>query len=304
MSQVDQPSLKDGTAYINGQFVPVADARIPILDLGFLHSDATYDVAHVWQGGFFRLEDHLNRFLRSVERLHMSLPHPRERIIEILHECVRLSGLRDAFVEMICTRGLPAPGNRDPRLCKNSFYAFAMPFAAWQLGSPEKLKQGLHLIISDVQRIPETSVDPTVKNYHWLDLVAGLFEAYQRGGETTVLCDRHRNIVEGPGFNTFVVSKGIIATPGHGMLEGITRKTAIEICGMLGIPMEARDVSATEVLHADEIFITSTAAGIVPITKVNGSPVGDGRPGQLTLQVQAKSWSLHQDARYISPIRY
>ena len=179
-SPISRSALTGGTAYIDDQFVPISEARIPILDWGFLHSDATYDVVHVWRGSFFRLDDHLDRFLRGVQRLHMSLPHNRDRIREILFECVKLSGLRDAYVELICTRGVPTPGSRDPRQCINRFYAFAVPFV-W-IANPEKQKEGLHLIISQVHRIPETSIDPTIKNYHWLDLVAGLYEAYSRGG--------------------------------------------------------------------------------------------------------------------------
>ena len=120
-----------GAAYIDGQFVPMAEARIPIGDWGFLHSDATYDVAHVWQGSFFRLEDHLDRFFRGMERLHMSLPLDRHQIRDILFRCVRLTGLRDAYVEMICTRGLPAPAAATPPM-QQSFHAFAIPSS----GSP------------------------------------------------------------------------------------------------------------------------------------------------------------------------
>src|SRR5699024_775661 len=117
-----------GIAFIDGQFVPISEARIPLLDWGFLHSDATYDVAHVWRGSFFRLDDHIRRFAEGMQRLQMSPPQDLTEIRAILHECVRRSGLRDAYVEMICTRGQPAPGSLDPRSCANRFYAFAIPF--------------------------------------------------------------------------------------------------------------------------------------------------------------------------------
>ncbi|MEW5910115.1 MAG: aminotransferase class IV [Thermodesulfobacteriota bacterium] len=294
-------AFSGGTAYIDEQFVPISEARIPILDWGFLHSDATYDVAHVWKGSFFRLEDHLDRFFRSMQHLQMNLPHTRDRIREILLECVRKSGLQDAYVEMICTRGIPAPGNRDPRRCINRFYAFAAPFV-W-IADPEKQKVGLHLIISQVHRIPETCVDPTVKNYHWLDLVTGLYEAYRRGGETAILTDREGNVVEGPGFNIFAVKKGRLATPAHGVLQGITRKTVIEISQTMNIPIELRNVSAGEIRQADEVFITSTAGGIMPVTMVDNHQAGDGKPGPVTVQLQKEYWSLHRNSRYASPVQ-
>jgi branched-chain amino acid aminotransferase len=95
-SPVTRSALAGGTAYIDEQIVSISEARIPILDWGFLHSDATYDVVHVWQGSFFRLGDHLNRFLCGMQRLHMSLPYNQDRIRKILFECVKLSGLQDA----------------------------------------------------------------------------------------------------------------------------------------------------------------------------------------------------------------
>ncbi len=299
---VSRSALRGGTAYIDEQFVPISEARIPILDWGFLHSDATYDVVHVWHGSFFRLDDHLNRFLRSMQRLHMSLPHNRDRIREILFECVKLSGLQDAYVEMICTRGIPMPGSRDPRQCINRFYVFTVPFV-W-IADPEKQKEGLHLIISQVHRIPESSIDPTIKNYHWLDLVAGLYEAYSRGGETAVLSDREGNVIEGPGFNIFAVKKGNLTTPARGVLEGITRRTVIEMGQRLNISVEIQNVSADEIRQADEVFISSTAGGIMPVTKVDGRLVGDGKPGPITLQLHKQYWSLHQDSRYASPVQY
>ena len=157
----DRDTYANGAAFVDGRFVPIAEARVPILDWGFLRSDATYDVAHVWRGNFFRLEDHLDRFERSMEHLRLSLPYGRNDIRDILVECVRLSGLRDAYAEIICTRGMPRPGSRDPRECENRFYAFVVPFI-W-IADPEKQERGMHAVIADRKRIAPSSVDPTVK---------------------------------------------------------------------------------------------------------------------------------------------
>ena len=138
------PDYSKGVAFIDGQLVPLAEAKISILDWGFLHSDATYDVVHVWDGKFFRLDDHLDRFFTGMERLRLSIPHTREDVVRILGDCVKASGLQKSYVEMIATRGLPQPGSRDPRSCSNRFYAFAIPFV-WITQAPE----GLHLIVSN-----------------------------------------------------------------------------------------------------------------------------------------------------------
>jgi len=113
-ARVDPGTYAGGAALVEGRFVPIGEARVPILDWGFLRSDATYDVVHVWRGSFFR------------QRLRMSLPYSREEIRDVHLECVSLSGLRDAYVEVVCTRGVPPPGSRDPRECDNSLFAFAV----------------------------------------------------------------------------------------------------------------------------------------------------------------------------------
>lgn len=298
----DRAVFADGAAFVDGRFVPVSQARIPILDWGFLRSDATYDVVHVWRGSFFRLEDHLDRFERGMYKLRLRPLYDRAAIRDILAECVRLSGLREAYAEIVCTRGVPLPGSRDPRDCTNNLFAFVVPFV-W-IADPEKQAQGLHAAISRVQRIQPESVDPTVKNYHWLDLVAGLYDAYDRGGETTILVNRKGNVVEGPGFNVFAVKGGEVATPDRGILRGITRRTVIELADELGVPLEQRAVSVEEVRRAEEVFATSTAGGIMPITRVDGRDVGDRNPGPVTLRLRKAYWDLHDAPRFALPVEY
>ena len=292
----------DGIAWIDGDRVPIAEARLPLLDWGFLHSDATYDVAHVWQGRFFRLDDHIERFLAGMGALHLSIPQDRAAIADILAELVATSGLRDAYVEMICTRGQPAPGSRDPRTCTNRFYAFAVPFI-W-IADPTQQEVGLHLTISSQQRIPPASIDPRIKNYHWLDMVQALYEAYDRGGETAATVDAAGNVVEGPGFNLFAVQGERLITPARGVLEGITRRTVCELATARGYCVEQTALPAADVRAADEVFITSTAGGVMPITRVDDAAVGDGTPGGVTCALRADYWALHDDPAYSRPVDY
>ncbi|MCZ6731222.1 MAG: aminotransferase class IV, partial [Gammaproteobacteria bacterium] len=222
-----------GIAFIEGGYCPIAEAKISLLDWGFLRSDATYDVVHVWQSRFFRLDKHLDRFLASVTRLRLTLPYDRAQLTDILTQCVRRAQLEDAYVEMICTRGMSPTLSRDPRDAVNRFMAFVIPFSS--IANEEQRQRGLYLAISRVRRIPPESVDPRVKNYHWLDFIQALFEAYDRNAENVVLLDTDGNVAEGPGFNLFVVKNGTITTPARGVLEGITRHTVIELCAELGI---------------------------------------------------------------------
>lgn len=291
--------LKNGAAYIDGQIVPIAEAKISILDWGFLHSDATYDVVHVWNGKFFRLDDHLDRFYAGMEKLHMSIPYNRDELRTVLSDCVRASGLREAYVEMITTRGQPQPGSRDPRTCTNKLFAFAIPFV-W-ITQPQT---GLNLVISERQRIPTASVDPAVKNYHWLDLVMGQYEAYERDAETVALVDQNGNLTEGPGFNLFVIKAGVLYTPASGVLQGITRKTTLELATQYGYEVVQGDVSPEFTRAADEVFATSTAGGIMPVTHVDNQLVGSGEMGTITSRLQQGYWALHDDPGYTVPIDY
>lgn len=294
--------LSKGAAFINDQYLPVAEASLPVLDWGFLHSDATYDVAHVWQGRFFRIDDYLDRFQRSMESLRMSVPYSREQIREVMFELVRRSGLRDAYVEIICTRGMPAPGSRDPRSCSNRFMAFAIPFV-WI--ADEKLRaQGLNLLVSQHQRIPPESLDPRIKNYHWLDMVMGLFEAYDAGADSALLVDAAGNLVEGPGFNVFACCKDRVITPARGVLEGVTRATVLELLAVENVQVSTEVLPAATARAADEVFITSTAGGVMPVTRISGHRIGDGIPGALTTRLNQAYWALHDDPDYTIEINY
>lgn len=294
-----------GCAYVDDRYVAPEDAKISIFDWGFLHSDATYDVAHAWQGRFFRLDDHLDRFFASCDRLRLNPGKSRDEIRAVMHECVRRAGLRDAYVEVLCTRGLPQPGSRDPRTCTNRFMAFAIPFV-W-IADPARQARGIDLVVSSVQRIAPASVDPRVKNYHWLDMVMALFQAYERGGETAVLVDAAGNVAEGPGFNVFAVVDGTLVTPDAGVLEGVTRRTMIELARAAGIPLRVGPLPVADLRRADEVFLSSTGGGAIGISSLDGVPVGGRKAGEfgpVTRQLQRAYWALHEDSRYVEPIRY
>lgn len=291
-----------GCAWQRGRFVPIAEASIPMTDWGFLRSDATYDVVTAWDGAFFRLDAHLDRFFASCRRFRLDPGKSREEVVGILAECVRRSGLRNSYVEMIATRGQPPWGSRDPRQAVNRFYAFAVPFV-W-IANEEQRRRGLHVQVSDVQRIPPASVDPTAKNYHWNDLTMGLLGALDAGADTVLLRDARDNVVEGPGFNIFAIARGALVTPREGVLHGITRMTAIEIADSLGHPVHERELPVSELLAADEAFITSSGGGIMPVTRVNGAAIGDGEPGPITRELADTYWAWHRLPDYMTPIEY
>ena len=296
------PDFSAGVAHVDGQYVALRDARIPLVDRGFVRSDATYDVAHVWQGRFFRLDDHIDRFLWSMGELRMSLPLSKKEMRHILEQCVALSGLRDAYVQMTCTRGVPPPGSRDPRECQNRFYAFSQPFV-W-IGTPAQQRTGLAMVISQVQRIASAAIDTRVKNFHWLDLTMGIFEAYDRGALVAALPDAQGNVTEGAGFNIFGAKDGALFTPRRNVFEGMTRRTVIELARQLGIGCELADIPVQRLREADEIFITSTAGGVMPVTRLDEASVGNGEVGPLTQQLQRMYWQRAADDPRNTPVPY
>ncbi len=294
--------FSDGVAYVRGNYVPIAEAAIPITDWGFLRSDATYDVVTVWDGSYFRLDAHLERFRRSCQRWRLDPGLDDAGITRVLSQCVRLSGLRGSYVEMICTRGQPPWGSRDPRQANNQFFAFAVPFV-W-LANPDQRAKGLRVAISDVQRIPAGSVDPTAKNYHWNDLTMGLLGALDSGADTVLLVDGQANVVEGPGFNVFCVASGTVVTPVAGMLEGISRRTVIEMAHSLGLPVQLRALPAAELRQAQEVFLSTSGGGVLPVTWVDGERIGDGSPGPTTRRLVDTYWAWHKHPAHNQPIDY
>jgi len=301
MRTVKTGEFEGGSVFIDGDWRPLSEGKISLFDWGFTRSDATYDVASAWHGAFFRLDDHLDRFFASLAKLRMTIPYSRADVREILHGCVRAGGLRDAYVAMVCTRGVPPPGSRDPRLATNRFYAYALPFV-W-IAPPEKQRAGIDLHVSARHRIAPEAVDPTVKNYNWLDLVQSLFDAYDRGRDTSCVVDAAGDLTEGPGFNLFVVQDGVVRTPDRGVLEGVSRRTAIELCGQLDIPLRIEPVPVKDLERCDEVFLTSSGGGILPIAKIDGRPLPKF-PGPVSMRLQDAYWALHDEPRHRDPVDY
>ena len=293
--------MRQGCVYIEGHYVAPEDAKISIFDPGFTRGDAVYDTVSVWKGLFFRLDDHLARFFGSCKKARLTCPYSSVEVARILAECVSRAGLEDAYVQAIVTRGnFQSPERRDPRLCVNRFIGLAVPYI-W-IVSPERQAEGIDLAISANRRTPAEAIDPTIKNFNWMDLQRGLFEGLDRGADTAVLCTPTGFLAEGPGFNLFLVRQGELITPRSNVLEGITRQTVFELAADLGIPTREADIQAEELRRADEAFICSTAGGVMPVASVDGEPLGDGRPGPLTSKARALYWQRREAGWLGTPV--
>lgn len=295
--------LGRGCAWIDGSYVPMSEARISILDAGFLRSDLTYDVVAVWKGKFFRLENHLDRFEKGCTGIRVRPPLARDQMRQILIEVVRRSGLRDAYVEMIVSRGIPSPGQRDLRRFAPQFFAYAIPYQS--IVGLDEPGTGTDVVVArDVRRTPPDAIDPTVKNFQWGDFTRGILEAYDRRAWLPILTDGDGKLTEGPGFNVFVVADRILHTPARGVLEGITRRTVMEIAAEVGLDVEVHDVPTSMIYRAAEIFLTSTAGGVVPVATLDGEAVGNECPGPITGRILETYWAWHDDPRFATPVAY
>ncbi|KIW00469.1 uncharacterized protein PV09_07993 [Verruconis gallopava] len=296
----------NGVAWIAGELVPLREARIPLLDQGFLHSDLTYDVPAVWDGRFFRLDDHLERLDISCGKIRLKLPLPREEIKKILLDMVAQSGIRDAFVELIVTRGmkgvresLTAPGG-----IVNNLYMFIMPYIWCMEPSMQLAGNGSAIIARTVRRTPPGAFDPTVKNLQWGDLTRAMHEASDRKANYPFLTDGDANITEGSGFNICIVKGGVLYTPDRGVLEGITRRSVFDAATANGIEYKLQVVPVELAYQADEIFMCTTAGGIMPITILDDKPVKDGKIGPITKKIWDTYWAMHWDSRYTIEVNY
>ncbi|QBF32777.1 aminotransferase class IV [Thalassococcus sp. S3] len=295
--------VSKGAAWMGGNIIPISDAAVSVTDWGVTHSDIGYDVVPVWKGAFFRLNDYLDRFMASVHALRFDIGVDADAVADILHDMVSASGLQNAYVAMVAARGRnPIPGSRDPRDCNNHFYAWCVPYV--HIVSPDQADQGTSVwIAKSVRRIPQDSVNPKVKNYHWGDFTSGLFEAKDKGFETTLLLDHEGNVTEGPGFNAFAVYGDRVVTSDHGVLHGITRATVLDMCREHGLRVETRPLPLEEFWHADEVFLSSSGGGVIPVAKVDDRTFSNGAAGPVASRLRATYFEGLEKDHLRTPVR-
>jgi branched-chain amino acid aminotransferase len=292
-----------GMGFIDGEFMPVSEIRLPVTDMGFQLSDMCYDAIHTYNGRFFRLEDHMDRWDRSLAaNRYETLGYDRDQVTEVLHRCVARADLQNSMVTFIATRGSPASGHKDLRTCKNRLIAWALPY--YGCVPDDQIESGCDIVVAETIRIPPSSVDPTVKNFGRLDFVRALYEAYDRDAQYAVLLDDEGNVTEGRGWNIFALSDGVLVSPDQGALEGITRQTVYELSEKLNVEARKGKFKADQLRGAEEVFITSTAGGIMPVRSIDGENIGDGQPGPVTERMKDLYWGLHDDDTYSTPVNY
>ena len=292
-----------GAAWIKGCIVPIDQATIGVTDWGVTHSDIVYDVVPVWRRAFFRLDDYLDRFAASMAATRMDVGMDSAAIAKALHEMVAQSGLEHAYVAMVAARGTPLiPGSRDPRDCANHFYAWCVPYI--HVVKPDIAARGATLWLSDrTRRIPQDSINQRAKNYHWGDFTQALFEAKDQGFETAILPDHAGNVTEGPGFNIFALKGNCVVTPDDNVLHGITRRTVLELARARGYDTVERTLPIAELMQADEVFLSSSGGGVIPVARINDRQFSNGAAGPVALSLRQDYADLLNNPDYRTPVQ-
>jgi branched-chain amino acid aminotransferase len=259
--------------YVNGAFVPEGEARISVLDHAVLYGDGVFETAVAWQGRVFKFDAHIDRFYRSMKAIAMDAPFKREELKELILETVRRNGLREAYVKWIATRGSNGTPLMDPADCVANLIILAQPYI--DRGGAA----GLRVKTTAIRRPPGQVLDAQIKSLNYLNLVLARIEAKAAGAEQALMLDVHGHICEAPGFNVFVVKGRMVRTPTQDVLKGITRETVLEIAPQLGFAVEERVLELYDAYTADEMFLSSTAGGLLPVTELDGRRIGTGKPG-------------------------
>ncbi|MDH2416135.1 aminotransferase class IV [Nocardioides sp. CER19] len=299
----DNP-LAGAAAWIEGEFVPADQARISIFDQGYLHSDVTYTVFHVWHGRAFRLTDHIDRLFQGAEAMRIDPPMTKDEVARIALELVARTELREAYVSISLTRGYAtSPGERDMTKHRPQIYMYAVPYQ-WIVPF-ERIANGVKAMVAQtVRRAGRNVIDPHVKNYQWGDLIRAIHENRDRGYEMPILLDVDGLVAEGPGFNVAIIKDGELLTPGGAALPGITRKSVLEVAEALGLRTRLADITLDDLYNADEALGCTTAGGVWPFVSFDDAVLGDGTPGPYTRRIIEGYWGLINHPELITPVRY
>lgn len=277
--------------YLNGEFADVTSLRIPVLDRGFLFGDAVYEVIPVYEGRPFRSEFHYQRLQRSLAQIHMKPVLDREQWGSLVRELIARNGGGSMAVYMQISRG--AENTRNHLIPKGlTPTVFAMT-AALKSRSPELLERGLQVITRDDTRWDRCDIKST-------SLLANILlysEAHEHHAQECLL---HRNgqLTEGSSSSVFVVKKGRVYAPPYGpeILPGTTRDLVAELCEANGTPVREGPIDMNELAEADEIWLASATRELLPVTLVDGHPVGDGHPGPLWRAIDARFQDYKQES--------
>lgn len=267
---------------VNGELLPPEQATINVLDHGFLFGDSIYEVVRTVGNRLFTADEHLARLERSAERILLPLPLSRDEFTAELTRTHSAFGGGHAYLRLIVTRGV---GELDlhPASCSNpTWLIIAKPLPDW--GGKKTWEDGVSIVFVNVRRNSREALDPAIKSGNYLNNVMALIEARKSGASEGIMCNAQGFVTEGTTSNIFCVRGGVICTPAVniGILPGITRELVVRLARELEYEIVEGNLRAADFATAEEVFLTSTTRGVMPVTQIDGQPVESGRPGPIT----------------------
>jgi len=286
--------------YLNGEYVSLSEAKISILDQGFLLGDGVFDVVSAWKGVIYKLDAHIERFFQSLQAamLNTSMNHNDWR--EAILETMRRNDFRDATIRFIVTRGVSNNVVADPRDFEPTIIIWPAPYIF--LADEIKRAEGIRLFISHLRAFAPDTLDPRYKCLDRLHFQLAKIEALDAGYDDVIWLSQSGHIAEGPASNLFLAKDGKVFTPGEDVLRGITRQTFIEIADEAGITCAETNVTPFDLYSADEIFTCSTAGGALAVREVSARKIKDPVPGPITRELNRRYWEKRESGVDGTPI--
>ena len=272
--------------WIDGRIVDGSEARVPVTDHGFLYGDGIFEGMRVYGRRLFRLEDHLSRIAAGARTLGLEIPGGVDALRRVALETARAFGADESYLRLIVSRGEGELGV-DPTTCPTPRIVCIADEI--RIYPAEKLRTGITLVTSSWRRPPADVLDPRVKSLNYLNNALAKQEARRQGADEALLLNAAGNVAEASVANVFVVREGRLLTPPatDGALEGITRRTILELAEREGLPAEERTLGRFDLFAASEAFLTGSGARIVPVHSLDGQRVGRGERGPVTERLSA-----------------
>ncbi len=270
--------------YLDGKLLDRQAAKISVFDHGLLYGDGVFEGIRSYDGLIFKLEEHLDRLFESAKTLMLKIPLSRKEMTRAVIETLKANRLKDAYIRLVVTRGEGDLG-LDPRKCgRPTLFIITDRIVLY----PKKLyRQGLEIITVPTQRNLPSAVDPQLKSLNYLNNILAKIEATNAGKEEAIMMNQAGYVAECTGDNIFIAKNGELLTPPPyvGALKGITRLAVITIARRERIPIREEVMTRHNVFNAEEVFLTGTAAEVIPVVRVDGRVIGEGKPGPLTLRI-------------------
>ena len=267
--------------YIDGKFFPQSKANVSVYDHGFLYGDGVFEGIRIYNNNIFMLNEHIKRLYDSAKAIRLKIPLSKAELKNAVKQTHKVNGLKNGYIRLIITRGIGDLGI-DTRTCpKPSVVIIVDKITLY----PEKFyKNGMEIITASTQRTSVSALNPQIKSMNYLNNILAKIEAENAGVNEALMLNTSGNVVECSGDNIFIYRNDTLITPPTfiGALNGVTRGIVMKLAEQEGLKVEELIFSRYEVYTSDECFLSGTAAELIPVVKVDGREIGNGKPGKIT----------------------